>query len=41
VSVRKQIKDKKTLTTYAATTEGKRAFREHLIALERLIRDVR
>ena len=37
VSVTKQFVGKKPLTTYAATSIGKRAFSEHLDALEQLI----
>lgn len=41
ISVKKKFRGKKPLTTYSATPEGKRAFREHLGALERLIRSAR
>ena len=40
VTVRKKFKGRKPLTTYSATPEGRRAFREHLNALERLIKEV-
>ncbi len=33
----KQFVGRKPNTTYAATTEGKEAFQEHLLALEKLI----
>lgn len=37
VIVKKKFIGKKTLTTYAATVAGKRAFTEHLDGLEQLI----
>ena len=40
VAVRKEFKGKKPLTTYVATAMGRRAFGEHLDALEQLIRNV-
>lgn len=38
IEVRKQFIGKKPNTSYAASAEGKKAFAEHLDALERLIR---
>ncbi|MVN78756.1 helix-turn-helix domain-containing protein [Hymenobacter sp. HMF4947] len=38
VLVSKQFVGKKPNTTYAATTEGKLAFQQHLAALEKLLR---
>lgn len=38
LSVTKGFVGKKTNTTYAATDAGRKAFQEHLDALERLIR---
>jgi DNA-binding MarR family transcriptional regulator len=38
IHIRKEIVDKKTLTTYSATKIGIRAFEEHLDALEKLIK---
>ena len=38
VAVRKKFVGKKPLTTYSATTTGKRAFSDHLDALEQLIK---
>ncbi len=38
VKVKKQFVGKKPKTTYAATETGKKAFREHLDALEKLIK---
>jgi DNA-binding MarR family transcriptional regulator len=38
IAVAKQFVGKKTLTTYTATLAGKQAFRDHLDALERIIR---
>lgn len=38
VEVRKQFIGKKPNTTYLATTEGKKAFTDHLNALESIIR---
>lgn len=40
VGVRKEFKGKKPLTTYSATAAGRRAFGEHLDALEQLIKNV-
>ena len=37
VEVKKQFLDKKPSTTYRATIEGRKAFEEHLAALEKLI----
>lgn len=37
VEVKKQFIDKKPNTTYRATIEGRKAFEEHLTALEKLI----
>ena len=37
ISVRKKFVGKKPVTTYAATAAGKKAFAEHLDALEALI----
>ncbi len=37
VEVKKQFIDKKPNTTYRATIEGRKAFEEHLAALEKLI----
>ena len=37
ITIRKQFIGKKPNTTYAATMEGRKAFNEHLFALERLI----
>ena len=38
VKVEKEFVGKKTLTTYSVTPPGRRAFAEHLNALEKLIR---
>jgi DNA-binding PadR family transcriptional regulator len=38
IKVTKQFVGKKPRTTYAVTSEGKKAFNEHLDALEKLIR---
>jgi DNA-binding MarR family transcriptional regulator len=38
VEVRKQFIDKKPNTTYAVTNAGKKAFNEHLDALEQLLK---
>lgn len=38
ITVHKRFMGKKPQTTYSATAEGKKAFREHLDALERIIR---
>jgi DNA-binding MarR family transcriptional regulator len=38
LSVEKKFVGKKTNTTYATTDEGRKAFKDHLDALERLIR---
>ena len=38
VAVRKKFVGKKPLTTYSATAAGKRAFSEHLDAIEQLIK---
>ena len=38
VEVKKQFVGKKTQTTYQATEAGRNAFKEHLDALERIIR---
>ncbi len=38
LQVQKQFVGKKPNTTYTATTEGKKAFQEHLDALEKLIK---
>lgn len=38
VSVKKEFVGRKPLTTYSATTRGKKAFSEHLDALEKLIK---
>jgi DNA-binding transcriptional ArsR family regulator len=38
ISVGKQFVGKKTQTTYKATLAGKQAFKDHLDALERIIR---
>lgn len=38
IRVHKQFVGKKPQTTYTATTDGKKAFREHLDALEKLIK---
>ena len=38
ITVEKQFIDKKPNTKYAATKEGKKAFSEHIEALEKLIR---
>ena len=38
IEVRKGFVGKKTRTTYLATTEGKKAFKEHLDALEEIIK---
>ena len=37
ITIRKQFIGKKPNTSYAATMEGRKAFNEHLLALERLI----
>ncbi|HNV53499.1 MAG TPA: transcriptional regulator, partial [Tenuifilaceae bacterium] len=37
VEVKKQFIDKKPNTTYRATIDGRKAFEEHLAALEKLI----
>jgi DNA-binding MarR family transcriptional regulator len=39
VKVKKQFVGKKTLTTYSVTATGRRAFAEHLDALEELIKN--
>ena len=38
ISVKKEFHGKKPLTTYAATAKGRKAFAEHLDALEQLIK---
>ncbi len=38
IHIKKEIMNKKTLTTYSATKPGIRAFEEHLDALEKLIK---
>jgi DNA-binding MarR family transcriptional regulator len=38
IKIEKRFIGKKTNTTYTATPEGKKAFREHIEALEKLIR---
>ena len=38
LAVRKQFVGRKPLTTYSATNEGRKAFAEHLDALEALLR---
>ncbi len=38
ITIKKQFVGKKTQTTYTATDEGRSAFKEHLDALERIIR---
>ena len=38
VEVKKQFLDRKPNTTYRATIEGRKAFEDHLEALERLIK---
>lgn len=38
IKVKKEFVGKKTKTSYQATTKGKKAFKEHLNALERLIK---
>jgi DNA-binding MarR family transcriptional regulator len=38
VAVNKQFIGKKPNTTYTASAEGKQAFQEHLVALEKLLR---
>ncbi len=38
IHIKKEIVNKKTLTTYSATKPGIRAFEEHLDALEKLIK---
>ncbi|HYQ87586.1 MAG TPA: transcriptional regulator [Bacteroidota bacterium] len=40
VRVKKEFKGRKPSTTYSATSEGKRAFVEHLDALEKIISNV-
>jgi DNA-binding HxlR family transcriptional regulator len=40
VEVRKQFIGKKPNTTYAITSEGKKAFSEHLNSLEKLIKQI-
>lgn len=37
IEVKKQFLDKKPNTSYRATIEGRKAFDEHLLALEKLI----
>ena len=39
IVVKKEFVGKKPLTTYAATRKGKKAFNDHLDALEQLIRN--
>jgi DNA-binding HxlR family transcriptional regulator len=39
IVVKKEFVGRKPRTTYAATRQGKKAFREHLAALESLIRN--
>ncbi len=39
IEIRKQFIGKKPNTTYMATKKGKKAFREHLNALEKLIKE--
>lgn len=39
VKVEKEFVGKKTLTTYSVTQSGRRAFSDHLDALEKLIRE--
>ena len=39
INVNKQFIGKKPNTTYGATQEGKKAFNEHLAALENLIKE--
>jgi len=41
IKVSKEFVGKKPLTTYTATEEGKKAFHEHLDALEKLIKQRR
>lgn len=41
VAVRKQFVGKKPLTSYQVTEKGRKAFKEHLDALERLIKSGR
>ncbi len=41
VEVKKQFLDKKPNTSYRATIEGRKAFEDHLAALERLIKSGR
>lgn len=38
IKVKKEFVGKKPLTTYSATASGRRAFTDHLDALEKLIR---
>ena len=38
ITIKKQFVGKKTQTTYTATDNGRSAFKEHLDALERIIR---
>jgi len=38
ITVRKEFKGKKPVTTYGATNEGRKAFESHLDALEKLIK---
>jgi DNA-binding MarR family transcriptional regulator len=38
ITVKKQFVGKKPLTTYAATEEGRKAFKSHLDALEQIIK---
>ncbi len=38
IHIKKEIMNKKTLTTYSATKPGIKAFEEHLDALEKLIK---
>ncbi len=41
IEVRKQFIGKKPNTTYIATSEGKKAFSEHLDALEKMLNQIR
>ena len=41
IKVHKGFVGKKTNTTYAATKSGEKAFREHIIALENMIRGIK
>jgi DNA-binding PadR family transcriptional regulator len=39
ISVKKSFQERKPKTTYSATAAGKKAFRDHLDALEKLLKE--